>query len=186
MLIIPKFLLSSATSLFIRLFFFSAARLSFPLLVPRCCRKRYRLSLMGTQRLNFYHHPPFHDEAVSAAWLLPYITKVNSCSGSSICRIAFCVSRHFCVCGSGVCSQVYVLVSRPQQESEVGRFCGNNYQGLFFFLCFLIVVDFLSPPTMDQLNNKQLSSSSAALNSPERGETIRSNIAEERAEQTVP
>ncbi|XP_038160342.1 MAP7 domain-containing protein 2 isoform X5 [Cyprinodon tularosa] len=29
-------------------------------------------------------------------------------------------------------------------------------------------VDFLSPPTMDQLNNKQLSSSSAALNSPER------------------
>lgn len=41
----------------------------------------------------------------------------------------------------------------------------------FLLLFFLIVVDFLSPPTMDQPINKQLSSSSAALSSPERGET---------------
>lgn len=80
-----------------------------------------------------------------------------------------------CVCGvMGVCFGILTLTSSVNPAAATTLIgCHVFYLCewlvcVFFFL--LIVGDFLSPPAMDPPINKQLSNSSAALHSPERGE----------------
>lgn len=140
---------------------------------------------MALQSLLRYHHPPFHDEALprvcvcvsAAVSFLSYITKVNSFSalhGSSISGFIFCVSRQICVCRvRGVCAGIGRSLDSFTPSSSCLSRCGVCVclnDSLFCF-CVTSAVDFLSPPS-DQPINKQLSNSSAALHSPDRGETL--------------
>lgn len=74
----------------------------------------------------------------------------------------------------GVCLEIGVFVTSPLNPAAAtslilgqARFCVTD-------LCVLLRIggDFLSPPAVDAPINKQLSSSSAALHSPEQGENI--------------
>lgn len=140
---------------------------------------------MALQSLLRYHHPPFHDEALprvcvcvsAAVSFLSYITKVNSFSalhGSSISGIIFCVSRQICVCRvRGVCAGIGRSLDSFTPSSSCLSRCGVcvRLNDSLFCFCVTSAVDFLSPPS-DQPINKQLSNSSAALHSLDRGETL--------------
>lgn len=140
--------------------------------------------------LSFMQHPPFHDEAdrsaaaclCSAASFLPYITKVNlfsSLHGLSISRIIFWVSwQFFCVCVCVVRWCVCFRGWRGRLSNVFVTFTSsfNPTAVLILWFVFLSVGDFLSPPAMDPPINKQLSNSSAALHSPERGESTTPSI----------
>lgn len=113
----------------------------------------------------------------AAVSFLSYITKVNSFSalhGSSIGGITFCVSRQICVCRvRGVCAGIGRSLDSLTPSSSCLSRCGVcvRLNDSLFCFCVTSAVDFLSPLT-DQPINKQLSNSSAALHSPDRGETL--------------
>lgn len=115
----------------------------------------------------------------SAASFWPNVTKVNGFS----CLRRLSISRRpifspsVCpvIC---VCLEIVVFVTSPLNPAAATTLILGQARFCVTALCVLLRIggDFLSPPAVDAPINKQLSSSSAALHSPERGEKIKCRV----------